>query len=76
MSATAALHGPDHCAAGSLTTHSLPLGLGALLELAEFQTALTDGFDRLTVTGSLHLVGDEGMDLSGFPTRRPVGPAC
>lgn len=47
-------------------TEAVALGLGAVLDLAEFQADVLAGFDDLMRVGGLSLVEGEELDLSGF----------
>jgi hypothetical protein len=49
-------------------TEAVALGLGAVLDLAEFHAAMLAGFDDLMQVGGLGLVEGEELDLSGFTT--------
>ena len=54
-------------------TEAVALGLGAVLDLAEFQADMLAGFDSLMRVGGLSLVEGEELDLSGFAA--PPRPA-
>lgn len=50
-------------------TEAVTLGLGAAVDLAEFQHAMLAGFDRLMATGGLSPVEGEEAVLDGFRAR-------
>jgi hypothetical protein len=50
-------------------TEAVTLGLGALVDLAEFRAEMLAGFDDLMEVGGLGPVPDEELDLSGFGAR-------
>ncbi|HEY0972067.1 MAG TPA: hypothetical protein VGE02_13960 [Gemmatimonadales bacterium] len=52
-------------------TEAVEMGLGALLEIAEFQEELLAGFDDLMRVGGLGDQVDEELDFSGFRARTP-----
>lgn len=47
-------------------TEAVEIGLGAILELAEFQSEMIAGFDRLMNTGGLVHDESEVLDFAGF----------
>ena len=53
-------------------TEAVALGLGAVLDLAEFQAEMLAGFDDLMRVGGLSRVEDEEVDLSGFVAPQPT----
>lgn len=53
-------------------TEAVALGLGAVIELAEFQDEMLAGFDRLMATGGLTHDPDEERDFSGFLAPAPA----
>lgn len=53
-------------------TEAVELGLGAVIELAEFQDEMLAGFDRLMATGGLTHDPDEERDFSGFLAPAPA----
>jgi hypothetical protein len=50
-------------------TEAVALGLGAAVDLAEFQREMLAGFDRLMTTGGLSPVEGEEVVLDGFRAR-------
>ena len=50
-------------------TEAVALGLGAAVDLAEFQHEMLAGFDRLMETGGLSPVASEEVVLDGFRAR-------
>jgi len=47
-------------------TEAVELGLGAVLEVVEFQKAMLEGFDRLMASGAFTHDPDEALDFSAF----------